>query len=195
MSRRSRVGLGIAVLAGGLVLLSVLTRPPLRLALNGAPPEGLTFARGAFHVHTLRSDGTGSIDDVARAASLSGLAFVLITDHGDGTRRPEPPAYRHGVLCIDAVELSTSQGHYAALELPASPYPLRGNPDDVVEDVRRAGAFGVVTHPESPKGELSWRDWTAPVGGLEWVNADSEWRDERFWTLVAVLWRYPMAAD
>ena len=38
----------------------------------------------------------------------------------------------------------------------------------------------VVAHPDSPKPELAWRDWSAPVAGLEWLNLDSEWRDESY---------------
>jgi hypothetical protein len=102
----------------------------------------------------------------------------VITDHGDGTRAPDPPEYLHGVLCIDSVEISTEQGHYIALDMPASPYPLGGTGSAVVEDVKRLGGFGVVAHPDSAKAELSWSAWADPVDGLEWLNADSEWRHE-----------------
>ncbi len=58
-----------------------------------------------------------------------------------------------GVLCIDAVEISTTGGHYIALDLPASPYPLGGEARDVVEDVQRLGGFGIAAHPDSPKAD------------------------------------------
>lgn len=61
-----------------------------------------------IHVHTRRSDGAGTIDDVAAAAARAGLQFVILSDHGDGTGMREPPSYRSGVLCIDAVEIRTS---------------------------------------------------------------------------------------
>ena len=79
---------------------------------------------GALHIHTNRSDGSGSPDEVAAAAARAGLKFIILTDHGDGTRAPDPPQYRSGVLVIDAVELSTSAGHYIAIGLPQAPYPL-----------------------------------------------------------------------
>jgi hypothetical protein len=82
------------------------------------------------------------------------------------------------VLCLDGVEISTNHGHYIALGLPASPYPLGGDAEAVAEDVARLGGFGVAAHPFSPRAELRWSDWSVPVGGLEWLNADSEWRDE-----------------
>jgi hypothetical protein len=143
-----------------------------------ASPPSLTIATGAWHVHTTRSDGSGSVDEVAAAAARAGLRFVLFTDHGDGRRAPAPPAYRSGVLCIDAVEISTTGGHYVALGLPQTTWRLAGEPRDVVEDVARLGGFGVAAHPDSPKRELAWADWTLPIDGLEWLNLDTEWRDE-----------------
>jgi hypothetical protein len=181
-----------AVLAGGLVAVVASQLPPR--ALPGVPvPFTPTWptARGAYHVHSSRSDGTGTLDEIAEAAARAGLQFVIITDHGDGTRAPQAPAYRAGVLCIDGVELSTADGHYVAVGLPQTPYPLRGAARAVIEDVHRLGGFGFVAHPLSAKGELQWRDWDVPFDGLEWLNADSEWRDEFWGSLGAMLLTYP----
>jgi hypothetical protein len=134
--------------------------------------------RGASHIHTTRSDGALDVDGVAQAASRAGLRFAILTDHGDGTREPDPPAYRSGVLVLDGVEISTNDGHYVALGMRRAPYPLGGDAAAVVEDVARLGGFGVVAHPVSARGNLAWSDWGLPVDGLEWINADSEWRDE-----------------
>ena len=180
------VGLA-AVLAGAtILLLPAATTPAVAADFELAWP----VARGAYHVHSERSDGTGTIDEIAAVASRAELDFVILTDHGDGTRVPEPPAYRSGVLCLDGVEISTEQGHYVAIGLPRTPYPLAGHPRDVIEDVRRFGGFGFVAHPGSPKGELQWEDWDASFDGLEWLNADSEWRDEFWGSLGAVLLTY-----
>jgi hypothetical protein len=149
--------------------------PPAAIVLQHVPFDG-PVVRGSIHIHTARSDGSGSIDDVASAARRAGLQFVVITDHGDGTRKPEPPAYRESVLCIDGVEISTTGGHYLALGMPQTPYRLAGEPRDVVEDVKRFGGFGIVAHPDSPKPALAWTDWDVPVDGVEWLNADTEWR-------------------
>jgi hypothetical protein len=147
---------------------------------------------GAMHLHTNRSDGSGTPQEVAEAAGRAGLAFVVLTDHGDATRQPDPPQYRSSVLCIDAVEISTNQGHYVALGLPQQiPYRLAGEPRDVVEDVTRLGGFGIVAHPDSRKPGLQWHEWAAPFDGIEWLNADSEWRDEGKGPLVRALLTYP----
>jgi hypothetical protein len=153
------------------------------------------IVRGAFHVHTRRSDGAGAVVDVAAAAARTGLDFVVVTDHGDGVRPPDPPAYHHGVLAIDAVEISTTGGHYVALDLPAAPYPLGGDPRGLVEDVARLGGFGVVAHPASPKRSQAWEDWSLEFDAIEWINADSEWRDEHGFRLMTAaasyFWRGP----
>ena len=162
---------------------------PPRARVIGA--SGPAPARGAFHVHTEQSDGTGTVDEVAAAAARAGLQFVVLTDHGDGTREPARPQYRQGVLMIDAVEVSAVGGHVIALGIPVSPYPLGGEPRDVIDDIARLGGFSVAAHPGSPKPELRWLDWVSPFGGLEWLNGDSEWRDESGWALARVLFTYP----
>jgi hypothetical protein len=163
--------------------------PRRAVAVTGVSSDPLTV-RGSLHVHTRRSDGTGTVDDVAAAARRAGLRFVVLTDHGDGTREPEPPAYRSGVLMIDAVEISTTGGHYLALGLGRAPYRLAGEPRDVVEDVARLGGFGIVAHPDSSKGDLRWRDWTLPFDAIEWLNADSEWRNEGSFGVARALFTY-----
>ena len=172
MTRRARTVLVIAAVAA-LIAFSLLPRRAQRTA---SPPS--QTVRGAFHIHSNRSDGSGSVEAIAAAASAAGLQFIILTDHGDGTRIPDPPAYRSGVLVLDGIELNTTGGHYAVIGMPASPYPLAGTAEDVIEDVRRLGGFGVAAHPGSPRPSLSWRNWTAAIDGLEWINADSEWRDE-----------------
>jgi hypothetical protein len=165
--------------------------PPRALPAGAAPVELRAPVRGALHIHTRRSDGTGTVESVAAAASRAGLRFIVLTDHGDGARPAEPPTYRAGVLCIDAVEISTAQGHVLALGLPAAPYPLGGEARDVVADIERLGGFAIAAHPGSAKSELQWTDWSVPVGGIEWLNADSEWRDESAVSLMRALFAYP----
>lgn len=165
-----------------------------------APPAQRTLAeahiaapvRGAIHVHSRRSDGTGTVDEIAAAATRAGLRFVIITDHGDASREPDPAQYRGGVLTIDGVEISTGGGHVIALDLPKSPYPLGGEPRDVLDDIARLGGFAIAAHPGSAKPELRWTDWELPIGGLEWLNADSEWRDDSRWLLLRALFTYPV---
>lgn len=184
-----------AALVAAVFLYAGLTLPPASISLKtttGLPPLG------AYHVHTARSDGTGSVDDIAAAAARAGLSFVIFTDHGDGTRALDAPTYRHGVLCIDALEISTTAGHVVALGLTgASPYPLAGSPRDVIEDIHRLGGQAVIAHPDSPNPDLRWRAQNVAFDGIEWLNVDSEWRNDApprlLMTAVRALFRSPEA--
>jgi hypothetical protein len=191
--RRRRLQVAFACVA--LVALAlVLHAPPGPRTIRTAPMTiaAPVLARGVVHVHTTRSDGSGSVEDVAAAAAQAGLQFVVLTDHGDGTRPPLPPAYHAGVLVLDGVEISTDGGHYVAIGLGATPYRLAGAAADVAADVHRLGGFGFAAHPDSSKPELAWRDWQAPIDGLEWFNLDSEWRDDSTTRLLPSLLHYPL---
>ena len=131
---------------------------PPRPARMDAPVGGTRGAHGrrrVSHPHDpLRRPRRSHA--VAAAAARAGLKFVILTDHGDGTRPPDPPEYIDGVLVLDGVEISTDEGHYVAIDMPRAPYPLGGAADAVVEDVRRLGGFGIAAHPDSPKPALRW---------------------------------------
>jgi hypothetical protein len=180
--RRRRILIRLAAAALAVAAAILLLLPPARVALPAGTRDPRVVA-GALHLHTTRSDGGGTPEDVAAAASMAGLNFIVLTDHGDGTRAPDPPAWRAGVLVLDGVEISTAGGHYLAIGMTQAPYPLGGEARDVAEDVSRLRGVGIVAHPASPKPELAWSDWDVPFDGAEWLSADSEWRDERWTTL------------
>ncbi len=205
-----------AALAAAVVTYTLVTLPPASLPL--ATPLPTNIAVGAYHIHTTRSDGAGTPDEVALAAAKAGLRFAILTDHGDATRPPDPPRYVSNVLLIDAVEISTVEGHVVALGLSAAaPYRLGGEARDVIEDVHRLGGVAIVAHPDSPRQDLRWRPAGAPnsanplgfagggrqggngptgdlagADGIEWMNADSEWRDEAKWTLINAVLHLPI---
>lgn len=183
------------------VVVVVLAVLPARQLVLDRPWNDGTIP-GLMHVHTNRSDGLYAPGVVAAAAARAGLRFLVFTDHGNATRTPDPPEYRSGVLCLDAVEISTRGGHYLALDMDAAPYPLGGEARDVVEDVARLGGFGVAAHPDSPKSELRWAEWTAPIDAVEIINPDTSWRvrladgswQSRFMLLAALL-TYPVRSS
>ena len=188
---RSRL-LPIAIILGAIgVVFVVGSLPPRPLLVTGANRSlAARTVRGAVHVHSTRSDGLGDKAAIAAAARRAGLQFVVFTDHGDGTRQPDLPAYVEGVLCLDAVEISTDNGHYIGIGAARSPYPLGGSGVSVVEDVRRLGGFGTAAHPTSNRRDLQWSDWEAPIDALEWLNTDSEWRNESRLHLAALIVPY-----
>jgi len=172
MLRRLFLAAAVLVTVAAVFLWSQL--PPKQQALVATFSD--ETVPGVLHVHSSRSDGRGTPEQIAHDAARAGLKFVFITDHGDGTRTPDAPVYREGVLCIDGTEISTRDGHYVAIDMPASPYPLGGDARDVVEDVKRLGGFGIVAHPDSPKPELAWKAWDTPFDAIELLNLDTMWR-------------------
>ena len=113
-----------------------------------------------------------------RPAARAGLQFIILTDHGDGTRSPDAPAYRSGVLTIDGVELNTTGGHYAAIGPSGVAVSARGNAGRC--DRGRASAWRLrhcrASGLAAAVAELA--GWDTAFDGLEWINGDSEWRDE-----------------
>jgi hypothetical protein len=187
MTRRWIILLALAAAAAAGLVVAL---PPRPLALDTEALVDAPVVRGAYHVHSNRSDGTGSIRQIALAAGRAGLSFVILTDHGDGRRQSDAPEYVDGVLVIDGTEISTTSGHVVALGMKPAPYPLDGEPHAVIEDVTRLGGVAIVAHPGSAKEALRWSDWSVPFHGLEWVNGDSEWRDEGVGVLTKTLFTY-----
>src|SRR5688572_14287104 len=174
--------------AAAMLVVMLPPRPRSLAAASALPPS----ARGAIHIHTRRSDGSGNPDDIAAAAARAGLKFIILTDHDKAASEPTKPYYRRGVLIIEGVEISTDNGHIVALDLPLAPYPLGGEARDVLEDIRRLGGFSIAAHPGSAKTDLRWHDWDEAFDGLEWINVDSEWRDERRVALLAAPLTYAL---
>ncbi len=109
--------------------------------------------RGVYHVHTTRSDGRGTADEIAAAAAADGLDFVVVTDHNVTPRAPE---YRDGVLLVYGDEQSAAAGHRVLLPGSGRTYVFWAHPGN-----RR----------------VPWTDWSAPADGLEIASADDMWRD------------------
>src|SRR5438876_8747406 len=95
-----------AVLVTVVAIFLWVRLPEKQRVLPNTFPDG-TVA-GVLHIHSSRSDGRGTVEQIAHDAARAGLKFIVITDHGDATRPPDPPVYREGVLCLDGTEISTS---------------------------------------------------------------------------------------
>lgn len=169
----------------------MVLRPPAAHRLAPVARQPVSW-RGAYHVHSTQSDGSGTPEAIAAAAASAGLDFVILTDHGDATRPPTPPRVVDGVLLIDAVEISTDDGHLVALDLPPAPYPLAGEGRAVIDDVHRLGGVGILAHPDSPRPALAWHDPSVDADGYEWINADTTWRTASASHLLWHILAYPM---
>jgi histidinol phosphatase-like PHP family hydrolase len=54
--------------------------------LRSKYPERFTEIRGDLQMHTLWSDGSGSVQDMAEAARSRGYSYIAITDHSKGLK-------------------------------------------------------------------------------------------------------------
>ena len=148
-----------------------------------APSSG--DVRGAWHVHTTRSDGRGTLDEVVGAARASGLQFVVVADHN--TIAPEEQGYRDGVLVIEATEASTRWGHVVALGVPRA-LDAAEREGDPLAAIARLGGEAVLAHPFHPRRPFSgWGQ--GPWRGFELVSNDTSWHEvvhRRAWGKAAV---------
>ncbi|WP_328701117.1 PHP domain-containing protein [Corallococcus silvisoli] len=145
---------------------------PVVAPVPGAKP----WIRGAYHVHTTRSDGRGTPAKVAEAAKAAGLDFVVLTDHND--LKPPAATWVDGVLLVPGVEISTSAGHLAAfgMQRPIEGVKPWGPPEQAVAAVAAAGGTAVLAHPVQTKNP--WKDEATAhqVPGFELYSADTFFR-------------------
>jgi hypothetical protein len=139
------------------------------LAAMSATPE-LHDLAGVIHVHSLYSDGTGTVPEIAAAAEASGLDYVLLTDH-DTLRAKErgEEGWHESVLVLVGEEVSPlGENHYLAFGLER-PIRHRGlSCQQIVDGVNEQGGFGFLSHPFSKGSErfrrargIPWRDFDA----------------------------------
>jgi hypothetical protein len=164
--------LGVLYLAFG--LRALLFRPQ---AVAGSPPaDGFRRLRGVVHVHTVHSDGGGTVEEVARAARRAGLDFVVVTDHENAAAKPRE-GLLEGVRVLVGSELSTTAGHLLGLGIRAPTFEFSGGALEGLDDVRHLGGFAFAAHPSSPRADLRWTRWELPgPWGVELVNGDTVWR-------------------
>jgi hypothetical protein len=164
--RKSLLWVGLLALAGWLVLGAVvLSQRALRV------PAAAGDLRGAWHVHTTRSDGRGTLDEVVTAAREAGLQFVVVTDHNVLT--PEEQGYRGGVLVVQGTEVSTPFGHVAAVGIPRALTPEEREKDPLGA-IRALGGEAILAHPFHPRRPFT--GWArGPWRGFEIVSNDTSW--------------------
>jgi hypothetical protein len=167
--------LAAVVVFGGWVWSKARWRP---LELVGDPPaDGYDRASGVVHIHTTRSDGGGTPEEVIADGRAAGLDFLAICDHNNVDALPFEGEH-DGILVLVGSELSTTAGHILGLGLERDPeYRFSGGAMDGLEDIRDLGGFAFAAHPFSARSDLRFTGWGLPgPWGLELMNGDSEWR-------------------
>jgi hypothetical protein len=103
------------------------------------------------HLHSLYSDGTGTVPEIARAARRAGADVVLLTDHDtlEAKRRGEEGWYGDVLVLVGEEVSPRRRNHYLAFGLD-EPIDHRGlDGAGICRAVRDAGGFGFAAHPFS----------------------------------------------
>ncbi|HUI89789.1 MAG TPA: CehA/McbA family metallohydrolase [Anaerolineales bacterium] len=141
-----------------------------------------------LHMHTRYSDGSGSHQEIGRAALRCGLDAVIVTDHNvlargfegyikEGTRK---------VLMLVGEEIhdqdrEPQKNHLLALGAEKELATFADDPQMLIDAVRESGGLSFLAHPDDPAApafhqtDISWVDWSvARITGLELWNGFSE---------------------
>lgn len=104
-----------------------------------------------IHLHSTHSDGTGTVAEIARAGSQSGVDVVLLTDHDSlAARHRGEEGWYEKTLLLCGEEVSPLGGnHFLAFGIDAEIDHRGLSPAAICDTVAQAGGFGFVAHPFS----------------------------------------------
>ena len=127
-----------------------------------------------IHLHSTHSDGTGTVEEIARAADACGLDVVLLTDHDT---LAADDAWHGSVLVLVGHEVSPrDRNHFLAFGTGGVIDHAGLSPAEIASAVRDAGGFGFAAHPFSRGNPSLGRAAKAmPFGDLDAVDGIELW--------------------
>ncbi len=141
---------------------------------------------GAIHIHSVYSDGSGEVKEIAGFANESGLDFIILTDHN--TLRALHEGYEgwyDNTLLLVGCEINDKENknHLLALGVNEA-YSTRLPAKEYVRLVKEAGGLGFIAHPHEKRNSMEkhppypWLEWdTDDFTGIEIWNHMSEWME------------------
>lgn len=169
-----------------------VARPPRR-PLPAEP--GLTWLACDFHSHSVHSDGTLTVPQLAARAAARGLDVLAVTDHNTTSHHAELAAAsdRYGVLLVPGQEVTTDTGHANAFG-PIGWVDFREPASSWLADVSASGGVLSINHPLAadcgwlrpllPRPPLA-EVWLAEVWHCTWL--DPRWNGPVAWWRAAGL--------
>ncbi|GAB2630151.1 CehA/McbA family metallohydrolase [Kribbella swartbergensis] len=144
---------GLAEYADAGAAIAVPPRPPRR-TLPAAP--GLKWVAGDFHAHSLHSDGSTPVANLAALGVVAGLDVLAVTDHNTVAHHVELPSVgkRFGIGLIPGQEVTTDSGHANAFG-DIGAIDFRRPAATWVSEVAQRGGLLSINHPLG--GDCAWR--------------------------------------
>jgi len=141
--------------------------------------------KGAIHIHSNYSDGTGTVPDIIKAAKRCELDYIFLTDHDTlGPRIDGWEGYHDDLLVVVGEELSHFKEHCIVLGLDHHVQP-RDSIYETMGDVVRSGGLAFIVHPHGKyriffrTRRLSWRKWDIEhLTGIEIWSYMFDWVDD-----------------
>ena len=158
----------------------VARHAPLR-----ATGRGKAWYRGDMHLHTVHSDGRRTPAEVAAAARAARLDYIVSTDHNTSSAAGVWGEFAGpDLLIIDGEEITTRNGHYTALGLPAGTWidwryrAADGGLSHFVREIHAVGGLAVAAHPSAPCIGCGWKFGFADLDAVEVWNGPWTLDDE-----------------
>ncbi len=141
---------------------------------------------GAIHMHSVFSDGSGEVPDIARFADESGLDYIILTDHNTLRALKEGfEGWYNNTLLLVGCEINDKENknHYLAFGIEEA-FSTRITAKEYVKKVKEAGGIGFLAHPHEKRAHMKehppypWTEWdTEDFDGIEIWNHMSEWME------------------
>jgi hypothetical protein len=142
---------------------------------------------GVIHIHSNYSDGSKSIDEIARIGEHAGLDYLLFADHNTLLPLHDGHQRFHGktaVIIGYEIEDDNDENHYLAFGLKETLNPGL-TPDQYVKKVHEAGGVGIIAHPDEVRNAIPkypaypWNRWDIEeFHGIEIWNHMSAWMEK-----------------
>lgn len=150
------------------------------------PDNALHEIVGVIHIHSRYSDGTKTIEEIARIGEAAGLDFLMFSDHM--TLQPLRDGHQrfHGkvaVLTGYEIEDDKNENHYLAFDIENELPPGLKAPE-YVRALKQQSGLGIIAHPDEIRNAIPkypsypWTAWDAEgFDAIEIWNHMSAWME------------------
>lgn len=141
---------------------------------------------GVIHMHSVFSDGSGEVPEIAAFADEVGLDFAVLTDHN--TLRALQEGYQKwygNSLLLVGCEINDRKNlnHYLALNIKET-FSTRMPAKEYIRKIKDEGGIGFIAHPHEKRSSMDehppypWTEWDSDdFTGIEIWNHMSEWME------------------